>query len=150
MATLREDAGELGAELEARRPGVWRTLQAAHAKAQREPSYMPRYRGLLEQSLSRLQAEKDDVLPDDQLRQQCAEFFAWYAEECTRRGISDLEKRRGLLPHQDWMAKWLPREWEKFSAAFIHVINTGTKTSLAAMRPAAMGLLDSYANANDR
>lgn len=148
MTDLLADAGEYAADLESKHPGVWRSLKLAAAKANRDPSYQSRYRALLGQSLERVKSERKDVMEGDELQAAVREFWVWYDAFTKSQGVPELESRRGLMPHQDWMCKWYPKEWERFHHAYGKVVENGTRSAVLGLRPSAESFIKAYVGAD--
>jgi hypothetical protein len=143
---LRSDLGEYAEEIE-RQPAIMRSLQLAKQKSLKEPSYLPKYRNLLEQTISRVKAQRSDQLDGDTLQGLVRDFLIWYDAEVAEKGLAAIERTRGGQPHQDWMAKWHPEQWKVFSNAFARVVETGTRSSVEALRPLAVTLMKAYVSA---
>lgn len=117
---------------------------AAERKAAVDPSYAPKFQTLLKQSVARVRSDSADVLSDDQLATAVTEYFRWYETEARNRGIFELERSRGSLSHQDWMAKWLPADWQRYSRAFHVVAHSGKRSDVAALRTETERLWKAY------
>jgi hypothetical protein len=145
---LVERVGEANSEeLREHHPGVWRSLQLADNKARRDKGYVPRFEQLIRQSIARLEANRKDLLGGVALEEEVRDFWDWYSAEAIRRNVPDIESKRGLA-HQDWVAKWMPEVWAKFADAYSRVVEAGTRTSLEAMRPASVALMEAYARSD--
>ena len=142
--SLIAQCGEAAPELQEHYPGVWRSLVLAERKASKDPSYAPKFRALLQQSLARVKSDRADVLDVDELGSKCREYLLWYDAEARRRGVFETELCRGSLPHQDWLAKWMPHAWARYSKAYGHLVETGKNSAIDTLRIEAQKLLDVY------